>query len=114
MNSLEQREHKRINLKLELCCRLAGDSEDSLYSGHSLNISTGGLLAQTYNSKIKIGDLVNIEMSVPPIEGLLDFGGKMEAFAKIVRITNRKHPENSDAASQLLAMQFCHHPKLSV
>lgn len=114
MNLLEQRQHKRINLKLDICCRLAGDIEDGLYSGHSLNISTGGLLAQTYNSRIKIGDLVNVEMSVPPTDGLLDFGGKMEAFAKIVRMTDRKHPENSETTSQLLAMQFCQNPKFSV
>ena len=114
MNEGEQRRHQRIDLKLELVCRLAGDSGDKLYSGHSLNISTSGLLAQTYRSNIKIGDLVSLEMSVPANDGSLDFGGKMEAFAKIVRINNKRHPEEDGLGHQMLAMQFCQSPKFSI
>lgn len=113
MDSSERRKYIRHEIKLEVTCQKIGLSGNESFSGQTVNVSTGGLLASTHESEIKIGDLLNVYLSVPPTQGLLETGGRFESFAKVTRIY---HVNSSDInkKSRAVAMQFCSAPKLSV
>lgn len=114
MDRHERRRHQRHDLKLEVTCKKIGDSEDVFFTGQTLNISTGGLLAHTNGTKITPGDFLNVQLSVPPTDGLLDFGGRFEGYAKVIRVNPNSATVNSSSINHIIAMQFCSSPKLSV
>lgn len=100
---------------MEVLCQKIGLVEENYFTGQTVNISTGGLLAQTQNSKFSIGDFLNVQLSVPPTNGLLEFGGRFEGFAKVIRVNSANHFKTSHPTRhQLIALQFCNRPKLSV
>jgi hypothetical protein len=49
-------------------------------------------------------------MSVPPTEGLLDFGGSLSNHARVVRSNDHQSQENSD--KKMIALEFCDSPQL--
>ena len=110
MDPSDRRKHKRLDLKLEMLCQRIGADESAVSSGKTVNISTGGVLIKTSHSKFEIGDLVNVQMTVPPTDGTLDHGGRMEGYARVTRINKLTRTD----AGKLVAFQFCHPPKLSV
>ncbi len=114
MERFEKRKHQRHDIKLEVLCRKIGLVEENFFSGHTVNISTGGMLAHTKSPRLSIGDFLNVQLSVPPADGMLEFGGRFEGFAKVVRVSSAKDFGNDDFCRQLIALQFCTRPKLSV
>jgi hypothetical protein len=50
-----------------------------------LNISPGGLYFETGAEEFERGDLLKVELALPPTPGVLEFGGKLAGFAKILR-----------------------------
>ena len=105
MDRLEKRRHKRLGAKYNLSCRKVGSNSNIPYNGHTLNVSTGGLYFETTSISFEQGDLLHVELSIPPTSGLLEFGGKIAGFAKVLR---------TDSASERhgVALQFCRPPKL--
>jgi len=110
MDLSDRRKHKRLDLKLDMLCQRIGTDNSAVSSGRTINISTGGILAKTSHNKFEIGDLVNVQMTVPPTDGLLDYGGRMEGYARVTRINKLTKTD----AGKLVALEFCHPPKLSV
>jgi len=105
MDRLEKREHKRLGANYNLSCRKVGSNSNIFYYGHTVNISTGGLYFETMSSTFEQGDLLQVELSIPPTSGLLEFGGKIAGFAKVLRT-------DSASGKQGVALQFCRTPKL--
>lgn len=110
MDGSEKRKFKRLPIKFGLSCRKVGSTTEKLYQGSTVNISTGGLYFETVDDTFMQGNLLKIELSIPPTAGLLEFGGKIAAFAKVLRTSNM-----SDTLSSVkygVAIQFCQSPKL--
>lgn len=107
MDRLEKRRHKRLGATYKLSCRKVGSTSNIPYDCHTLNISTGGLYFEATRGAFEQGDLLHVELSIPPTSGLLEFGGKIAGFAKVLR---------TDSASDKhgVALQFCRPPKLCV
>jgi len=107
MDRKEKRRHKRLGAKYSLSCRQVGATDDKSFSGHTVNVSTGGVYFETETEIFKQGSLLRIELDVPPTSGLLEFGGKIAGYAKVLRtqMVSGKHG---------VAVQFCRPPKLSV
>ena len=114
MDSSERRRHTRLDLKLEVLCQKVGAAEGGVLSGQTVNVSTGGVLANTSHADIGVGDLLNVQLSVPPTEGLLEFGGRIEGFARVTRIITGRGDSDGNFKARLIAMQFCQRPQLSV
>ncbi|MFH1616077.1 MAG: PilZ domain-containing protein [Planctomycetota bacterium] len=111
----ERRKHRRLPIRLNVSWQRIGPHGQRYYSGQTINVSTGGLLLETASSEMKKGDLVNIELSVPPTEGLLEYGGRVSSFAKILRVAPSCHLfAGNDQNTQRygVAMRFCRMPKL--
>jgi c-di-GMP-binding flagellar brake protein YcgR len=107
----DRRRHKRIALKMTVCCQKVGLSDGRLYSGRTVNVSPGGMLIEMKSPGLKDGELLSVEMSVPPTEGLLDFGGSFSSYARVVRTSDKPQPYDPDNA---VALEFCDSPKLRI
>lgn len=110
MNSSEKRKFKRLPITLGLSCRKVGSTAEKLHKGCTVNVSPGGLYFETADDAFMPGNLLKVELSIPPTAGLLEFGGKIAAFAKVLRTSNLSDTLSSNKYG--VALQFCQSPKL--
>lgn len=114
----DRRLYRRIPLKLAVLCQKAGLMEGRLYTGNTINVCPGGVFMEINGAGLDIGELVNLELAVPPTQGLLEFGGRFSTYARILRIQSPHHKppeevmtgEGSDIYR--IAMEFCEVPRL--
>ena len=117
MEVRDRRKHKRLPIKLGVVCQAVGTDSQALCRGTTVNVSTGGLLMETGLDvpNISVGNLIDIEVQVPPTAGTLEYGGRIAGFAKVIRVSRSKQGQSdSRSARQHIAMQFCQHLKLSL
>lgn len=107
MERSEKRSHKRLGAKYNISCRKVGSTANIYYDGHTINVSTGGLYFETAADTFKHGDLLRVELAIPPTSGLLEFGGKIAGFAKVLRT-------DSASGRHGVALQFCRQLKLCI
>ena len=109
MDRPEKRQHRRLGAQYNISCRKVGSTADTSYDGFTVNVSPGGVYfeTETETETFMPGNLLTVELSIPPTSGLLEFGGKIAGFAKVLR---------TDSASGRygVALQFCHPPKLCI
>lgn len=109
----DRRRHKRFPLKLSIFCQRIGPCGGRLYTGRTIDVSPGGILAEMKSNELQEGELLSVEMTVPPTEGLLEFGGSFSSYARVVR--NRADVKSATAEApfaEVLALEFCDSPKL--
>jgi len=112
----DRRRHRRLVLGLTVLCQKVGQGGGTVYAGNTINVSPGGLLAEFGDCRLEDGELVSIDMTVPPTEGLLDYGGRLSSYARIVRV-DRPHSlaaTQSHSTMRVVALEFCESPKLRV
>lgn len=111
-----RRIHKRLQLKISVLCQTVGICGGSAFTGRTVDVSPGGMLVEFNSRGLSDGQLVSIEMSVPPTDGLLEYGGRFSSYARIVRLEEAKAGLSPDSASlvQTAALEFCQSPKLRV
>lgn len=111
-----RRSHQRLALKLNVVCQTVGLAAGKVYTGTTVDVSSGGALIEMNGKGLDDGQLISVEMSVPPTEGLLDFGGRLSNYARIIRVDQGcESSENTSATvTQTIALEFCESPKLHV
>jgi hypothetical protein len=111
----DRRRHKRLPVKFSVLCQKVGLSDGRFYSGNTVNVSPGGMLVEVANSQFKDGELVSVEMTVPPTEGLLEYGGSFSGYARVIRVHQPQaiRPAICSHASAV-AVEFCESPRLRV
>ncbi|MBC8379487.1 MAG: PilZ domain-containing protein [Planctomycetes bacterium] len=111
---MDKRRHKRIPLKLSIFCQRVGHSGGKLFAGRTLNVSPSGMLVEMKNDGLRDGELLSIEMTVPPTEGMLEFGGSFSSYARVVRkeSDNEGDVSTESSYSKTVALEFCDSPKL--
>ena len=107
MDRIEKRSHRRLGANYNISCRKVGSIENRAYDGLTANVSPGGLYFETTADTFEQGNLLRIELSIPPTSGLLEFGGKIAGFAKVLRT-------DSASGKHGVALQFCRHLKLDI
>ena len=107
MDRSEKRRHRRLGTKYNISCRKVGSTAHTSYDGYTVNVSPSGLYFETEADTFERGNLLKVELIIPPTSGLLEFGGKIAGFAKVLR---------TDSASGRygIALQFCRSPKLCI
>ena len=109
----ERRKHRRLLVRLGIICRKIGSLHDHVFSGNSLNISPDGLLVESgQNAAASEGELFNIELDIPDADSTDQIGGKVSAYARVVRIVELQ-PE-SKAGKKQIAFQFCARPQFDI
>jgi len=115
MEGTERRKYKRLGAKFDISCREVGSTTGQSHTGCTVNVGPEGLYFETESATFKPGSLVEIELSIPPRRGLLEFGGKISGFARVLRADNIFE---SAGGTDLtfgkygVALQFCQSPKL--
>ena len=106
----EKRKYRRLEAQFDLSFHQIGSTIRTMREGRSVNISPGGVYFLTTTNRFKQGDVLKVELSIPPKPGLLEFGGKMAGFAKVLR-TDYSDSSLNDVASKNrfgIALEFCH------
>jgi hypothetical protein len=117
MDQHNKRRYERLGAKFEISYQKIGSRSGHMREGYTVNISPGGLYFRTKADTFKRGDLLKVELSIPPKSGLLEFGGKMAGFAKVLRsdaIFDSLAGDDSSGSNQGVALQFCRPMKLCV
>jgi hypothetical protein len=117
MDRPERRKDRRVGVSLDVSFYKVGSTASEPYDGHAVNVSPGGLYFETMTRTIEQGDMLRVELSIPPTPGLLEFGGKIAAFAKVLRaghIGGRVTGSGATCNKYGVALQFCDRPKLCI
>ena len=112
MGATEKRKYKRLAVELNLSCRKIGSSAQRFHTGRTVNVSPCGLYFETADDAFKPGNLLKVELSIPRTLGLLESGGKVSGFAKVLRTNNTRTDVNLAAGRYGVAAEFCKSPKL--
>ena len=123
MAGSEKRKYQRLPIGLDLSCRGVGSTAEGWHSGRTTNVSPGGLYFQTNVGTFKPGSLVNVELSIPPTTGLLEYGGRISGFARVLRADDISPTEDKTvclrtvgllSARYGVAAEFCQPLKLCI
>ncbi|HUS72813.1 MAG TPA: PilZ domain-containing protein [Sedimentisphaerales bacterium] len=117
MSSCEQRKYRRLPIKLDLSCRKAGSTGEKFHTGCTVNVSPGGLYFESEADVFKQGNLLKVEMSIPPTAGLLELGGSVSGLGKVLRIhtiCDSRTDTDLPSARSGVALEFCQPLKLCV
>jgi len=115
MEGTERRKYKRLGAKFDISCREVGSAAERANTGCTVNVSPGGLYFETESATFKPGSLVEVGLSIPPRRGLLEFGGRISGFARVLRADNiYKSAGGTDLTfgKYGVALQFCRSPRL--
>jgi len=110
----DRRKHPRLALRLAVSCQKVGHPESKMViRGSTINVSPGGVLMEVGDGVLTAGELLSIEMSVPPTRGLLEYGGRISSYARVVRIRGDSLPKVAKPTTPAqIALEFCEPPKL--
>jgi hypothetical protein len=106
----ERRKHERLPLQLDVQCQQVGSGGANIYAGKTINVSTGGVFFHVADCKFGCDDLLNVELTVPPTAGLLELGGKLSTFARVIRV-QKAMPDASPQFRHAVAAEFLECPK---
>ena len=116
MDNPEKRRYQRMPIRLDLSCQKINSFAENRCAGRTINVSAGGFCFQTSSDGIKQGDLLNVEFSIPPTTGLLEYGGRISGFARVLRTEDvvRISSEVSLSSGRFgIAAEFCQPLRLS-
>jgi hypothetical protein len=103
----ERRYYQRLPLKLSVHCQTVGLSSGKFYTGSTIDVSTGGMLLEVNEPGLDEGQLLSIEMAVPPTTGLAEHGGRFSSYARVCRVLERRN----DSSAKAVALEFCDSPR---
>jgi hypothetical protein len=107
MNRPEKRKFRRLHIALDLSYRKVGSAEEQFHKGCTVNVSPGGLYFETTEDALAPSDFLKVEFLIPPTEGLLEFGGRISGFGKVLRTGLV-----GSSGKYGTAAEFCRSPKL--
>ena len=110
-----KRKYERLPLRLELSCRKVSSTEEGLHSGRTVNVSVGGLYFKMTKCCFSPGDVLTVELSVPPTVGLLESGGRICTVARVLRTDSALRSDSGmdmEGRNCGVALEFCQSPKL--
>ncbi|MBN1127222.1 MAG: PilZ domain-containing protein [Sedimentisphaerales bacterium] len=110
----DRRAHRRLNLRLAVLCRKVGAGAERPYTGNTLNISPSGALMQISGMKLFKGEMLNIEIAIPPARDLLKNGGRFSTQGQVIRIESMESSRRADeyVETQQIAVEFSRSPHL--
>ena len=112
----EKRRFGRLPLKLHLSCHRVDSPSGILHTGRTINVGPGGIYFETDSKVFKAGHLLKVDLSIPPTDGLLELGGRVSGFAKVLRTCHLPASDEDallDSVCHGVAVEFCHPPRLS-
>jgi len=112
MAKADRRKYKRLPVEFDLSCRKVGAESNRVHCGRTTNVSPGGVYFQTSSYSFSIGEVLKVNLAIPPTAGLLEFGGKIAALAKVVRTEDFRRKRVLGPKKLGVAVEFCRSPRL--
>jgi len=115
MISQERRRYDRLSIRLALSCCKVSEAGGKSHRAYTTNISPGGMYFETPASAFRPGDLLRVELFVPPTTGVLESGGRLSGFVSVLRTLNIGDAQGwikSSSRGYGVAVQFCQRPEL--
>ena len=81
----ERRKHRRLQMRLPLEFRRVNELSAGQYHSVTRDVSTGGIYFETGLDDLQKGELLDIEMTIPPGEGHFPYQGRVSSVARVVR-----------------------------
>ena len=81
----ERRKHRRLQMHLPLEFRRVTEPAAGQYHSVTRDVSTGGIYFETAMDELRKGELLDIEMTIPPGEGHFPYQGRVSSVARVVR-----------------------------
>ena len=114
MDNSERRKGKRLSAKFNLSCSKLGVMPEQNCSGRTVNVSPGGLYFETAAEiAFDAGNLLKIELAIPPTSGELELGGRISVLGKVVRTSDAKNESILNSDTHGIALEFCRSPRLA-
>lgn len=82
---VERRKHRRLRMSLPVEFRRQGEPSAALRRSVARDVSTGGIYFETMLDDLRKGELLNIELTIPPGEGHFPYQGRVSSLAAVVR-----------------------------
>ena len=115
MDGPEKRRYRRLAVSFGLSCSKTGREKGESYTGRTVNVSPGGLYFETPTDTFKPGSLLDVKLSIPPTTGLLDLGGRISGFGRVLRLERRRPRDAGGGVSGMrygVALEFFQAPRL--
>ena len=113
----EKRRCKRLPARFDLSCSPLGSMSEQCGSGRTVNVCPDGLYFEITGDVIfDTGNLLKVELSIPPTSGELEFGGTISALGRVVRTCNICEAclgSISNSNKYGVAVEFCRLPRLT-
>ena len=110
MEGSEKRKFRRMGAKFDISCVQVDSLKAKFQAGYTVNLCPGGLYFKTDSSTCKTGDLLKVNLMIPPTHGLLEFGGKISGYAKVMRTEDIDGSDgygNEPSQRYGVAVEFC-------
>jgi hypothetical protein len=82
----ERRANRRMCLRLPAECRRQAEGGSPVIRSITHDISTGGLYLELGAPDFGLGDKLEVELTVPPAEGVSPYQGRVSCRAEVVRL----------------------------
>jgi len=112
MDRSERRRYERLELQLDLSCRKPGWPLERLCRGQTINVSTGGVYFEASRDTFERGDILKVDLSIPPRCGLLEYGGRLSGFGRVLRKDAFSPGSAPGGGKTGVAVEFCRSPRL--
>ena len=117
MDGFERRRFKRLGINYCITFSDVGSITEEFKFGDVVNAGSGGLFFKIKDNILEPGNLLKIKLTIPPTPGLLEYGGKVGGFVRVLRvdeIVNLERADNSSSDKYGIAVEFCRPLRLSV
>ena len=81
----ERRKYRRLQMHLPLEFRRVSEPATGQHHTVTRDVSTGGIYFETAMDDLRKGELLDIEMTIPPGEGHFPYQGRVSSVARVVR-----------------------------
>jgi len=81
----ERRKHRRLQMHLPLEFSRVAEPAAGQHRSVTRDISTGGIYFETLLDDLRKGELLDIELTIPPGEGHFPYQGRVSSVARVVR-----------------------------
>lgn len=87
MSTTDRRRSRRLDMKLPILVRHRGEAGGlDVVQTTTSNISTDGFYFDTNAENIRIGDVLDLDLTLPPAAGVSAFEGHASAAGDVVRV----------------------------
>jgi len=117
MATSDRRSYQRLSVQLDILYRKPGPILGQLREARTSNVSVGGVCFRTTDESLRADTILEVELRIPPLHGVLETGGRIRGLAQVLRAEKshqtQEDPQSDGPCYMTVAVRFCRRPTLS-